>query len=192
MHLVGNVESLKQNGGIAFGGVAVFFADNAFEFTELHPVGVGHLGLFVDRVALLHGRPQAFVAHDYGVNRRVGVESELVLAQHTDLARTDDRPFLRVDFAAEQFHECGFSSAVGPGQAIALARRKRRGDFIEQYFGAVAHGHIADRKHGFFVTSSGTCGEFRQNGTQLELIEYHVEVRFSLGLRPQVVGYFEL
>ena len=144
VHLVGNVEALQQDGGVALGGVAVFFADDAFEFAQLHAVGVGDLRLLVDGVALLHGRPQPLVAHDDGVDHGVGVEGELVLAQHAELARADDRALLRVEFAAEQLHEGGFAGAVGPGQAIALARRERRGDFVEQNFGAVAHGHIAD------------------------------------------------
>ena len=144
VQLVGNVEPLQQNGGIALGGVAVFFADDAFEFAELHAVGVGDFGLLVDGVALLHGRPQAFVAHDDGIDRGMGVEGKLILAQHSELAGTDDGALLRIQFAAEQLHERGFAGAVGPGQAIALARRERRRDFIEQNFGAVAHGHIAD------------------------------------------------
>lgn len=144
VQLVGNVETLQQDGGIALGGIAVFFTDNAFEFAELHTVGVGHFGLLVNGVALLHGRPEALVSHDDGVDRGVRVEGELVLAQHTDFAGANDGAFLRFEFAAEQLHERGFAGAVGPGEAIALARRERRGDFIEQNFGAVAHRHIAD------------------------------------------------
>ena len=68
MQLVGNVEALQQDRGIALGGIAVFFADNAFEFAELHAVGVGHFGLVVDRVSLLHGRPEPLVAHDDGID----------------------------------------------------------------------------------------------------------------------------
>ena len=41
--LVGNVEALQQHRGVALGGVAVFFADNAFQFAEPHAIGVGHL-----------------------------------------------------------------------------------------------------------------------------------------------------
>src|ERR1035438_3059106 len=54
VQLVGNVEPLQQNGGVALVGVAVLFADNAFEFAKLHAVGVGDLGLLVDGVAFLH------------------------------------------------------------------------------------------------------------------------------------------
>jgi hypothetical protein len=84
------------------------------------------------------------VAHDDGVDRGVGIEGELILAQDAELAGTHDGALLRIEFAAEQLHERGFARAVGPGEAIALARRKRRRDFIKQNFCAVAHGHIAD------------------------------------------------
>ena len=100
--------------------------------------------LFVDRVALLHRRPQPLVAHDDRVDRSVGIESKLILAQDSQLPRTHDSAFLRIQFTAEQLHERGFARAIGPGQAIPLPRRKRRGDFIKQNFGAVAHRHITD------------------------------------------------
>ncbi len=77
---IGNVEALQQNGGVALSGVAVLFADNAFEFAEFHAVGVSDLRLLVNGVAFLHGRPQPLVAHDDGVNRGISVESKLVLA----------------------------------------------------------------------------------------------------------------
>ena len=141
---VGNVETLQQDRSVALGGVAVFFADDAFKFAELHAVFVGHVMLGVNRIALLHGGPQALVAHDDGVDRGVSVEGKLVLAQNSELARTHHRPFLRLQFAAEQLHKRRLARAIGSGQAIALARRKRRGDFVEQYFGAVAHGNITD------------------------------------------------
>ncbi len=144
MQLVGNVEALQQNGGIALGGVSVFFADDAFEFAQLHAVFIGHVVLGVDGVAFLDGGPEALVAHDDGVEDRVGVEGELVLAEHAEFTRADDIAFLRLEFAAEQVHERGFAGAIGAGQAVPLARRKRRRDFVEQYFGAVAHRHIAD------------------------------------------------
>ena len=91
-----------------------------------------------------HRRPQPLVAHDDGVDHAIGVEGELVLAQDAELARADDGALLRLEFAGEHLHESGLAGAVGAGQAVALARRKGGGDFVEQNFGAVAHGNIAD------------------------------------------------
>ena len=40
MNLIGDVEALQQDCGIAFGGVPIFFANNAFQLAEPHPIGV--------------------------------------------------------------------------------------------------------------------------------------------------------
>ena len=141
---VGNVEALKQQGGVGLGGVAVFFADDAFQFAQPHAVFVGDVGLGVDVVALFHRLPKTLVAHDDGIDDAIGVECELVLAQDTELARTHDCALLRIQFAGQQIHEGGFAGAIGARQSVALSRRERGGDVVEQNFGAVAHGYIAD------------------------------------------------
>ena len=90
-----NVEAVEEDGGVGFGGVAVFVADDAFELAQAHAVGVGQFGLLVDAVALFKGGPEGLVAHDDGVDDAVGVEGELVLAQDAEFARADDGAFLR-------------------------------------------------------------------------------------------------
>ena len=65
---VRNIEALQKNRGVAFGGVAVFFADDTLELAEAHAGFVGHLGLGVQLVALDKRRPQALVAHDDAVD----------------------------------------------------------------------------------------------------------------------------
>ena len=144
MHLVGNVETLQQNRRVTFGGVAVFLADNAFKFAELHAVGVGHLMLGVDKFALFQRGPQAPVAHDDRIDHAILVKGKLILAQNAQLARTDNCSLLRLQFAGQKFHECRFAGAVRASQAVALARDKSGGYFVKQNFSAVAHRHIAD------------------------------------------------
>jgi hypothetical protein len=144
VQFVGNVQALQQDRGIALGGVAIFFAYDAFQFAELHAICIGHVVPGIDSVSFLHGGPEPLVAHDDSVDHTEGIEGELVLTQNAQLPWAHHRSFLGVEFAAEQLHERGLPGPVGAGQAIALARRKRRGDFFKQYFGAVAHGHIAD------------------------------------------------
>ena len=39
---LGNVEAVEQDRGVALGGVAVLFADDAFELAQPHAVFVGH------------------------------------------------------------------------------------------------------------------------------------------------------
>ena len=140
----GNIQAIEQDGGVALGGVAILFADDAFEFAELHAIFVGQIMFFVDGIALLHGGPEAFVAHDDGVDGGVGVEGVLVLAEDAEFAGPDDGAFLRIDLAAEQLHESGFARAVGAGESVAFAGGERGGDFVEQNFSAVAHGNITD------------------------------------------------
>ena len=144
MHFVWNVEPLQQNRGIALGGVAIFLADDAFEFAEFHTVRIGHLMLRIDDLALFECGPQTPVAHDDGVDDAIFIEGKLILAQNAKLARPDDGSLLRVEFAGQKLHERGFPRAVRAGKAVALPRNKSGGNFVKQNFGAVAHGHIAD------------------------------------------------
>src|ERR1035438_1815759 len=107
MLLVGNIETLQQNRSVRFGGVAVFLADNAFEFAEFHAVRVGHFMLGVDDFPFFQSGPQAPIAHDHGVDHTMLIEGELILAQNAKLPRTDDSSLLRIEFTRQQLHEPG-------------------------------------------------------------------------------------
>ncbi|SRR6266498_1276965 len=96
MQRLGNVETIEQHGGVAFGGVAVFLADNSFELREPHALRVGHVRDGVEVLALLERFPQALIAHDYRVNDAELVERELVLPQDAELLRARDGPRLRL------------------------------------------------------------------------------------------------
>src|ERR1700722_14115079 len=121
MKMIGNVESLEKNGGIAFRGVAVLFADHALEFAELHAIFVGHFRLGVDLIALLECRPEPLVAHNDGIDHAIGIKGELILAQNPELSRTNNGPLLRVDFTSQQLHESGLAGAIGARKSVALA-----------------------------------------------------------------------
>ena len=149
VQLFGDVEAVEQDGGIALGGVAVFVADDAFELAEAHAVGVGHLGLLVDAVALFEGGPEGLVAHDDGVDDAIGVEGELILAQNAEFARADDGALLRVELAGEDLHESGLAGAVGAGEAVAAAGHEADAHVFEEHLRAVAHGDVADADHCF-------------------------------------------
>ena len=94
VQFVGNIQTLQQDRGIALSRITVLFPDNAFQLTELHAIGVCHVVLGINRVALLQRRPQTLVSHDDRIDHAVGVERELVLAQDPQLPRTHDRHFL--------------------------------------------------------------------------------------------------
>ena len=146
---LGNVQAVEQHGGVALGRVAVLVADGAFELAQPHAVFIGHFRLGVDAVALLERRPQRLVAHDDRVDDAIGVESELILAQHAEFARAHDRALLRLQLAGQDLHEGGFSGAIRPGEAVAAARSERCADVFKEELGAVAHGDIADADHLF-------------------------------------------
>ena len=147
----GNVEAVEEDGGVGFGGVSVFVADDAFELAESHAVGVGEFGLLVDAVALFEGGPERLVAHDDGVDDAIGVEGELVLTEDAEFARADDGAFLRVELAGEDLHEGGFAGAVGAGESVAAAGDKADADVFKEDLRAVAHGDVADTEHSFLV-----------------------------------------
>ena len=107
-----------------FGGVAVFVADDAFEFAEAHAVGVGELRLLVDAIALFECGPERLVAHDDGVDDAIGVEGELVLAEDAEFAGAHDVALLGVELAGEDLHKCGLAGTVGAGEAVAAAGRR--------------------------------------------------------------------
>ena len=96
-----DVEPLQQHRGIAVGGVAVLFADDAFEFAEAHAVFIRHLGFLVQRVTLGHRAPETAVAHDHGVEDAVAVERVLILAKHAEFLRARNRAALRIRLARE-------------------------------------------------------------------------------------------
>ena len=118
----GNIQAVEQDGGVALRRVAVFFADNAFEFAQPHAVLVGEVGLGVQQLAFFERLPQPLVAHDDGVDDAEFVEGELVLAQHAELLRARDTfPSAARSLAGEQLHEGGLAGAVRAGQAVAAA-----------------------------------------------------------------------
>ena len=63
------------------------------------------------------GKATATAVPAQGVTRRTVTLSMLAVAAR---------------LAGQNLHERGFARAIGPGQAIALAWRKHRGNFVEQ------------------------------------------------------------
>ncbi len=144
VHLVGNIEALQQDRGVAFRRVAVFLADDPLELTKTHAVVVRHFRLRVERLAFGQRGPQAVVAHDHRVDDAEFVERVLILAQHAELVRPDHGALLRRELAGQQFHEGRFAGAVGAAQAVSPAGRKSHGDVVEEHLRAVPHGNTVD------------------------------------------------
>ena len=112
---LGDVETIEQDRGIAFGGISIFFGDNALEFPQAHAVFIGNFRLGKDTVALFNRLPKSSIAHDHRIDYSIGVEGKLILTQDSQLARADNITFLRLKFSSEDFHERGFAGAVWAG-----------------------------------------------------------------------------
>ena len=134
----------EQDRGVALGGVAILFADDAFELAQAHAVFVGHLGFCVDVLALFKCRPQALVAHDDGVDDTKSVEGVLILAQNGNFLGADDGALLGVKITGQHLHEGGFAGAVRAGQAITASGDKSGGYILKEDLCAVAHAYIVD------------------------------------------------
>ena len=114
VELVGNVEAVEEHGGVGLGGVAVLVADDAFELAEAHAVGVGHLGLLVDAVALFESGPERLVAHDDGVDDAIGVERELVLRRTPIFLGRTTLPFWASSSPVRTFMKVDLPEPFGP------------------------------------------------------------------------------
>ena len=134
-------EAIEKDRGVGFGGVAVFVADDSFEFAHAHAVFVGELVVRfrVQGFAFLQGFPQTAIAHDHGVDHAMFVEGELILAQDAEFFRPRDVALGGFELAGEDLHERGFAGAVGAGDGVAAAGEKGGGDVLEQYSGAEPH-----------------------------------------------------
>src|SRR5579863_7782249 len=164
VQFIGNIETLQKDGCVSLGGIAIFFAYDAFQLAKLHSVFIRQIRLGMDSIALLHRCPQTLVSHHHGVDDTIGVEGKLILAKDAELFRAYDSSLLRIEVAGQKPHESRLASAVWSGQAIALARREGRRYFFKQNFSAVAHGNIANRNHDFSRELRKICPKA---GTQL-------------------------
>src|ERR1035437_4219714 len=179
-----DAEAIEQDGGIALGGIAAFFADDAFEFAEAHAVLIGELvvGFGVEDVALGEGLPERDIAHDHGIDDAELVEGKLVLAQDAELLGPGDGALGRLDVAGEDLHQGGLAGAVGTGDGVTTAWQERAGDVFEQSSGAEAHGDVVDGEQSYYHDSArgdAPFGAYGAWGARLESEAIHGSARQS-------------
>ena len=94
------------------------------------------------------------MAHDHGVEDRLLVEGELVLAQHGDaLAGADgDLPLVRFHLAGQDLQKGRFAGAVGADQAVAVAGGELDIDVFEDDPLAVSEGHVVGADHDLLLS----------------------------------------
>ncbi len=141
-----NSQSVEQHCGVRFRGVTALFANDAFELTKAHAIGVRQLlvRLGVQRIALFERLPERAIAHDDGIDDSVLVKSKLVLAQDAHLLRARDRATGGVKLPSQDFHECGFSGAVRTGDRVAAASHEGAGHILKEDPRAEPHGDVVD------------------------------------------------
>ena len=140
-----NIQTLEQNRGVRFRGIAAFVSDNALELAHAHAVFVGPVGgIGVERFTLLQRVPERSVAHDHRIQNAVGIEGELILAQDPDLLRPGYGTLGGFNFAGQDFHERGFARSIGAGDGVAPSLLEGGGHVFKKNAGAEAHGNVVD------------------------------------------------
>jgi hypothetical protein len=110
-----------------------------------HAIGVGHLVLGVDRIALFERLPRAFVAHDDRIDHPIGIEGILVLAQDADLALAGPRsPFCGSSSPDRTFMKVDLPAPFGPVSPKRRPAMKVDRNLLEQELGSVTHSDIGD------------------------------------------------
>jgi hypothetical protein len=123
---VRDVEPLQQDRGVALGRVAVLLADDALELAEAHAVGVGHVGLRVERVALLERVQRRALPMITVSMTRWASKANWSWRSTPSFGGTHDRALLRVELARQELHERRLAGAVRPREAVAPTRGERR------------------------------------------------------------------
>ena len=121
-----HTEVLQQLGGLALGLVAVHLGECHLQFRSAVAVLLGHFGLRVECLALLHILPQRLVTHQHSVHHRVFVVFEVVLRQHRKAFSSPQfhRPFVRLQFTTDGLEQRRFSGTVGTDDSVDVSCRK--------------------------------------------------------------------
>ena len=144
-----NAEAGEQLGGLVLGIPAFEVGKLAFQLGGALAVGIRKIGLGIQRLLLGHHRIQALVALNHGLQHRLLVVGKLVLLEHGQAlaGRHFHRAGVGLQLAGQDFQERGFARAVGPDEAVAVARQEFGGNVFKQDALAIAQAHIGGRNH---------------------------------------------
>ena len=89
------------------------------------------------------------MSHDDGIENRLLVEGELVLAEnrHSMSRGDDDFALVRFNLSGEDFEESRFAGAVGANEPIAVPRGEFYVDAFEYYPFAIRKGYVRGTDH---------------------------------------------
>ena len=126
-----NVQTVQQNGRVAFRRVAVFFGNGPFQLAQPHAVFISQFGFGVKNFAFFQGLPKRLIAHNDGVNNAKRVKQILVLTQNPDFFGPHHVALLRLVFTGEKLHKCRLAGAVRTRQPVSAFIQKRSGDIFK-------------------------------------------------------------
>ena len=138
-------QPLDQAGGVGFRLPAAHLGVLALQLGGADAVLVGEIFFGVQGVLFLPHLVQPFVAHDHGVQHRIFVKGEVVLAQHRHphIFGHGHRPGGRLQLPLQNAEEGGFARAVGADDAVAVAGGELQVHVLEQ--GLLVEGHAQVR-----------------------------------------------
>jgi len=144
-----DAETLQQLRRIGFRFPAVHVGKLGLQLARAHAVLLGKVGLFVERILLLHHVIQMLVAHDDGVENGIGVILVLVLLQngHPRAGLDGYLAGRRLELAGQDLQKRRLARAVGADDTVAVARHELQIDLLEQHRPAKLHGKIGNRDH---------------------------------------------
>ena len=140
----GNTHPQQQLAGARLGSVAIEFSEARLQFSRVHIVSFGRVGVGVNGVFFMHHLPHFVVTHHHHIDHALVFIRELILAQpcHAFVRVERDVAAARFKHPGQNFHESGFAAAVGADQAIAVAVAEFDGNVFEQGLSPVMDGDI--------------------------------------------------
>ena len=117
---------LQQLGSLAFSLPAVHLGKLQLEVGGTVAIFLGHLGLGIQGLALLHVLPEWLVSHEHGVHDRKLVVLEVVLREHREaFARAQlHGTLVGLQLAADGFQQRRLAGSVGTDDAVDVSTRK--------------------------------------------------------------------
>ena len=148
-----HAETLEDAPGVALGLPAAELGEFLLQLGGADPVRVVKVWLFIEGVLLLAAFVEAGIAHDDRVEHGIVVVEALVLLEHRHAALgvEHDAAAGGLELAGENFDKGGLARAVGPDNAVAVARRELQIHAGEEHGRPELDGEIVDCQHSLLL-----------------------------------------
>ena len=144
-----DTQTAEQHSGIALSIPAFHLSELIFQFGDTVTVFIIEVGLGIQRVLLLHNRPQDAVPHQDGIHHGEGIESVVILTKHREtLTRAEgDATACGIEDSADGTQQGRLTSTVGTDDAIAVTWGELKVDVLEKDSLTELYGEVADCNH---------------------------------------------